>query len=101
MTKIETKVTFGKLYTDKSSGFKGVAVAISKWQFGCIRVALQPKVGKDGKKPEADVVMSCDFDILSKITDGKLTVQRAFMTGDIKAKGNFTLLYKLDQLFAF
>lgn len=56
---------------------------------------------KNGKKSDADVVMSCDIDVLSKITDGKLTVQRAFMTGEIKAKGNFTLLYKLDQLFAF
>ncbi len=54
-----------------------------------------------GKQPKADVVMSSNFDVLSKITEGKLTVQRAFMTGEIKAKGNFTLLYKLDQLFAF
>lgn len=54
-----------------------------------------------GKNQGADVVITSSFDVLSKITEGKLTVQRAFMTGDIKAKGNFTLLYKLDQLFAF
>lgn len=56
---------------------------------------------KYSKKTEADVVMSSDHDILQKIVEGRLTVQRAFMTGEIKAKGNFTLLYKLDQLFAF
>lgn len=56
---------------------------------------------KFGRKQEGDVVMTSSFDVLNKITEGKLTVQRAFMTGDIKAKGNFTLLYKLDQLFAF
>lgn len=54
-----------------------------------------------GRKTDGDVVMTSSFDVLSKITEGKLTVQRAFMTGEIKAKGNFTLLYKLDQLFAF
>lgn len=56
---------------------------------------------KQGKKMDADVVISSNYDVLKKITESKLTVQRAFMTGEIKAKGNFTLLYKLDQLFAF
>ncbi|MDF1618008.1 uracil-DNA glycosylase family protein [Petrocella sp. FN5] len=59
---------------------------------------LKSKFGTD---QEADVVMNCNHDIMKKITEGRLTVQRAFMTGEIKAKGNFTLLYKLDQLFAF
>jgi len=59
---------------------------------------LKSKFGTDH---DADVVMNCNHDIMKKITEGRLTVQRAFMTGEIKAKGNFTLLYKLDQLFAF
>ena len=54
-----------------------------------------------GTDQNADVIMNCNHDIMKKITEGRLTVQRAFMTGEIKAKGNFTLLYKLDQLFAF
>lgn len=56
---------------------------------------------KFGTNQEADVIINCNHDIMKKITEGRLTVQRAFMTGEIKAKGNFTLLYKLDQLFAF
>jgi len=59
---------------------------------------LKSKFGTD---QDADVVMNCNHDIMKKITEGRLTVQRAFMTGEIKAKGNFTLLYKLDLLFAF
>ncbi len=54
-----------------------------------------------GKKSDAEVIISSNYDVLQKITENKLTVQRAFMTGEIKAKGNFTLLYKLDGLFAF
>ena len=56
---------------------------------------------KKGRKADAEVVISSDFGVLEKISKGRLTIQRAFMTGEVKAKGNFTLLYKLDQLFAF
>lgn len=48
MTTIETRVEFGKDYTDTVTGFTGKAVGIVKHQFGCIRVGLQPPV-KDGK----------------------------------------------------
>ena len=54
-----------------------------------------------GRMKEADVIISSSLEVVEKITEGKLTVQRAFMTGEVKAKGNFTLLYKLDGLFAF
>jgi hypothetical protein len=49
MSTIKTDVEFGRVYRDKVSGFSGVAVAITKWQYGCVRVSLQPKVGDDGK----------------------------------------------------
>lgn len=39
----------GTEYRDPISGFQGVAVALTVWQFGCMRVALQPRVDKDGK----------------------------------------------------
>jgi len=51
---IETNIEFGKEYTDKNSKFKGRAVCISKWQYGCIRVSLQPKIDMDGKMPESE-----------------------------------------------
>jgi hypothetical protein len=48
---IETNIEFGKTYKDSISGFKGKVVAISKFQFGCIRIALMPPA-KDGKLEE-------------------------------------------------
>lgn len=56
---------------------------------------------RKGRMSDADVIISSSLEVVEKITEGKLTVQRAFMTGEVKAKGNFTLLYKLDGLFAF
>lgn len=53
-TIIKTDVEFGKEYEDIVTGFKGVAVAVSKFQFGCVRIGLQPKVLEMGKKPEAE-----------------------------------------------
>jgi len=54
-----------------------------------------------GELPENSVYINMEYDILRKILNGKLTIQRAFMTGMLKAKGDFTILYKLDQMFDF
>ena len=48
MTRIETNINYGNVYRDKITGFEGVAVAITKWQYGCIRVALRPLVDDKG-----------------------------------------------------
>lgn len=45
------------------------------------------------------VVIQSEYDMLKKIIDGRMTIQRAFMTGEIKAKGDFSIIYKLDQMF--
>ena len=50
--KIETNVEFGKEYEDSNTGLKGKAVSVSKWEFGCIRIALQPKAKEDGTVPD-------------------------------------------------
>jgi multimeric flavodoxin WrbA len=49
----------------------------------------------------ADVVAKLDMDIMQAIAGGRMTFQRAFMTGDMTAKGNFKTLRMLDQIFAF
>ena len=72
-TKIETNVEFGKKYQDKNTGLIGVAVSISKWQYGCIRIALQPKVKEDGTVPDAvwvDEEALIDVDVIDKNTGG-------------------------------
>ncbi len=53
-----------------------------------------------GQIGESNVVIMGKKSNLRRIMDGKLTMQRAFMTGEIKAKGDFTLLYKFEGLFS-
>jgi uracil-DNA glycosylase family 4 len=53
-----------------------------------------------GQIGESNVVIMGRKTNLRRIMDGKLTMQRAFMTGEIKAKGDFTLLYKFEGLFS-
>ena len=48
-----------------------------------------------------DVQISLTDEVLDNITSGRMTFQRAFMTGAIKIKGEFRLLRLLDQLFPF
>jgi multimeric flavodoxin WrbA len=53
------------------------------------------------KNIEADIIAKLKHSVLSNITNGHLTFQRAFMTGEMTAKGNFKTLRMLDQLFEF
>ncbi|BCJ92487.1 hypothetical protein acsn021_00560 [Anaerocolumna cellulosilytica] len=54
-----------------------------------------------GEKAEVDVAAKTTRDILAKITDGRMTMQRAFMTGELTAKGNFKTLRTFDSIFQF
>ncbi len=54
-----------------------------------------------GNVDDHTIVINLEDAILQKIIEGKMTIQRAFMTGEIKAKGDFTVLYRLDALFKF
>jgi len=51
--KIETDLEYGKTYKDSVSGFKGKLVAITRFQYGCVRAGLQPEV-KDEKLPSME-----------------------------------------------
>lgn len=52
-----------------------------------------------GSKEDSDVVAKLSTNIMESIVNGRLTFQRAFMSGDMTAKGNFKTLRMLDQLF--
>ncbi len=56
---------------------------------------------KFGENKSADVIAKLNKDIFEDIVSGKVTFHRAFMTGDMTAKGNFRSLRMLDELFAF
>ena len=53
------------------------------------------------KPVTTDVVAKLRYATLDNITRGRMTFQRAFMTGEMTAKGSFKTLRMLDQIFLF
>lgn len=54
-----------------------------------------------GNKEDAEVVMKLSGEVLDNIMNGKMTFQRAFMSGEMTAKGDFKILRLLDEIFVF
>ena len=50
---------------------------------------------------DADVEMSMEQKVLEEILAGRMTFQRAFMSGAMKMRGDFGVLRNLDRLFVF
>ncbi len=54
-----------------------------------------------GQTEHADVIGKLKMEVLDNIMSGRMTFQRAFMSGDMTAKGNFKTLRMLDENFIF
>ncbi|MDO5402769.1 MAG: SCP2 sterol-binding domain-containing protein [Eubacteriales bacterium] len=54
-----------------------------------------------GENPRAEVIAKLSKETFNQIAEGRITFHRAFMTGDMTAKGNFKTLRMLDELFHF
>lgn len=54
-----------------------------------------------GLSERADVEISLGKAVMEDIVNGRMTFQRAFMSGAMKAKGDFKILRTLDSLFGF
>lgn len=54
-----------------------------------------------GKPERADVTAKLSLQIINHIVSGRMSFQRAFMTGEIVSKGEFKVLRMLDQIFSF
>lgn len=54
-----------------------------------------------GQIEHADVIGKLSVNVLDDILSGRMTFQRAFMSGDMTAKGNFKTLRMLDDNFVF
>ena len=52
-----------------------------------------------GQEENIDVYAKLPEEVMRSIVDGRMTFQRAFMTGEMSAKGNFKTLRMLDQIF--
>lgn len=54
-----------------------------------------------GQEDNIDVYAKLSPDVLEGVISGRMTFQRAFMTGEMTAKGNFKILRTLDAAFNF
>lgn len=53
----------------------------------------------EGVYPGAEVELTAQEEIIDDILTKKITAQKAFMLGQLKVRGNFMLLSKIDQMF--
>lgn len=54
---------------------------------------------EEGTTPKPDIYIYTSSTVMKDILRGKYSTQKAFMTGQLKVRGNFVLLNKLDQLY--
>lgn len=54
-----------------------------------------------GTSDYAEVELQLEKQTLEEIVNGRMTFQRAFMSGEMKMKGDFKILRTLDQIFIF
>ena len=54
-----------------------------------------------GNLENVDVIAKLSKDIMNEIIGGRITFQRAFMSGEMTAKGDFKVLRMLDVVFPF
>lgn len=54
-----------------------------------------------GEKSDPDIVLRTSSKVLNKIVSGQITLQGAFLSGELTAKGDFKILRMFDSLFQF
>ncbi len=72
------KIGLGDKVRDSVSGLEGIAVSRTEYLNGCIRIAIQQPVDKDGKLPETQWM---DEPQLEVITSQKVTPPSAISGG--------------------
>ena len=81
--------------------------AVYKFVISDKKKPLIVDIGEDGLEcyygnlEDVDVVAKTTPEVFENIIQGRITFQRAFMAGDMTAKGNFKLLRMLDVVFPF
>ncbi len=85
------------------AGFSAVYIITVTDKNQSMRIAVTPSDCniQATSEEKGDVVMRVSTAVLNRITIGEMTFQRAFMSGDMKVKGDFKTLRTMDQLFKF
>ena len=58
-------IKLGARYRDKVTHFEGVAVSYTKFMHGCLRIALQGKVDKEGKLVDPQMFDEPDLELVN------------------------------------
>ncbi len=67
----------------------------------CVEVDNEEVSCHYGQQDNTDIYAKLTTEVFDNIVAGRMTFQRAFMTGEMTAKGNFKTLRMLDQIFVF
>lgn len=86
-TNLET-VSFAIMVSDRK---KKLILELNKSELNCYY----------GNKEDVEVEIKLTSQVMDNIINGKMTFQRAFMSGEMTAKGEFKTLKLLDEAFAF
>jgi len=65
---------------------------------GVIYINTEEARYKSGETASSDLTITTTQEVWEEIVNKKIELQRSFMTGKIKVKGNFGLLRKLDEI---
>ena len=70
-------IQLGSRVKDKISGFSGIAIGRTQWQWGCDRILIKPETLHEGKtieaewfdEPQVELVEEAKPDMIPKIAD--------------------------------
>ncbi len=95
------KVAFQKVFKPIANFYCKYLLKIDGKQPLCLKIQDNSLQCTYENLSDADVELSMENKVLEDILAGRMTFQRAFMSGVMKMKGDFAVLRNLDQLFVF
>ena len=79
--KKKIEVGLGMEVKDTVTGFKGIVTAMTYFLNGCVRIGVDPPVGKDGKQTESVYIDAEQLTVVKVATPARKLWLRAAATG--------------------